>query len=287
MSTWEIAVQTEAPRCGAVEAALETRLGDTLLALSRFEDGTAWRVTALTSSEPDGDLLARLGLALQRDETVVGPTKVPDEDWVSKSQRDMPPITAGRFWVRGSHIKGAAPPAAIPILVDAATAFGTGHHESTEGCLLMLDRLGRYLRPASVLDIGTGTGILAVAAAKIWRVPVVATDVDPDAIKVATHVVQKNYVARWVRCVVATGTAGRETAAAGPFDLIIANILARPLAALAPAVARNAAPGARIALSGILTSQTAQVVAAYRNAGFYRTEGIILGDWITLGFRRP
>jgi ribosomal protein L11 methyltransferase len=100
-------------------------------------------------------------------------------------------------------------------------------------------------------------------------------------------VVQKNYVARWVRCVVATGTAGRETAAAGPFDLIIANILARPLAALAPAVARNAAPGARIVLSGILTSQTAQVVAAYRNAGFYRTEGIILGDWITLGFRRP
>ncbi|MEK9945917.1 MAG: 50S ribosomal protein L11 methyltransferase, partial [Alphaproteobacteria bacterium] len=173
------------------------------------------------------------------------------------------------------------------IVVDAAPAFGTGHHESTEGCLLMLDRLGRHLRPRRTLDIGTGTGILAVAAAKMWRTSVLATDIDADAVRVARHVVEENQVSTWVRCALARGTEGRATAAAGPFDLIIANILAKPLAALAPAVTRHAAPGAWIILSGILISQAAQVAAAYRGAGLYRTDAIILGDWITLVFRRP
>ena len=286
MSTWETSVPTEAARCAAVEAVLEEIFGDMLLALSRFEDGKAWRLTALTASEPDDDLLDRLRLTLQSDETVVGPAKVPEIDWVEKLQRDMPPITAGRFWVRGSHVETTAPPATIPILVDAALAFGTGHHESTEGCLLMLDRLGRHLRPRRTLDIGTGTGILAVAAAKVWRKPVLATDIDADAVRVARHVVEANQVSTWVRCARARGTEGRATAAAGPFDLIIANILARPLAALAPDVARHAAPGAWIILSGILTTQAAQVAAPYRAAGLYRTDAIILGDWITLAFRR-
>ena len=286
MSTWETSVLTEAARCDAVEAVLDEAFGDMLLALSRFEDGAAWRLTALTASEPDDELLDRLRLALQREETVVGPNKVPEIDWVAKLQRDMPPIMAGRFWVRGSHVEEVAPPATIPIVVDAAPAFGTGHHQSTEGCLLMLDRLGRHLRPRRTLDIGTGTGILAVAAAKMWRTSVLATDIDADAVRVARHVVEENQVSTWVRCALARGTEGRATAAAGPFDLIIANILAKPLAALAPAVTRHAAPGAWIILSGILISQAAQVAAAYRGAGLYRTDAIILGDWITLVFRR-
>ena len=287
MSTWETSVYAKAERCEAVEAALEAVLGEMLLALTRFEDGADWRVTALTSSEPDYELLSRIDLALQRDETVAAPIKVPDQDWVGKVQRDMPPILAGRYWVHGSHVAGPGPFGTIPILVDAASAFGTGHHESTKGCLLMLDRLGRHLRPRRVLDIGTGTGILAIAAAKTWRMPVLASDFDPEAIRVAGRVVRQNGVGQWVHCAVAIGTTGRAAAERGPFELIVANILAGPLAALASAVARHAAPGARIVLSGILASQTAQVVASYRFAGLHRTHSIILGDWITLGFRRP
>ena len=287
MSTWETSVVAETARCAAVEAAMEAALGEMLLAISQFEDGPAWRVTAHTSSEPDSELLSRLDLTLQRDETVAAPIKVPDQDWVAKVQRDMPPILAGRFWVHGSHVADPGSVGTIPIRVDAASAFGTGHHESTKGCLLMLDRLGRHLRPRRVLDIGTGTGILAIAAAKMWRVPVLASDYDPEAIRVARRVVRQNGVGQWVNCAVATGATGRAAAARGPFDLILANILAGPLTALAPAVTRNTAPGGRIVLSGILASQTAQVVAAYRLAGLHRTESITLGDWITLGFRLP
>jgi ribosomal protein L11 methyltransferase len=287
MSTWETSVHTESARCEAVEEAMEAALGEMLQALSQFEDGAGWRITAHTSSEPDTELLARLDLALQRDETVAAPIKVPDQDWVAKVQRDMPPIRAGRFWIHGSHVTDPGPLGTNPIRVDAASAFGTGHHESTKGCLLMLDRLGRHLRPRRILDIGTGTGILAIAAAKTWRVPVLASDYDPEAIRVANRAVRQNGVGQWVNCAVATGATGRAAAERGPFDLILANILAGPLTALAPAVARNAAPGGHIVLSGILASQANQVVAAYRFAGFCRTKSITLGDWITLGFLRP
>ena len=194
MSTWETSVYAKAERCETVETALKAALGEMLLALTRFEDGADWRVTALTSSEPDYELLSRIDLALQCDETVAATIKVPDEDWVAKVQRDMPPILAGRYWVHGSHVTGREPLGTIPILVDAASAFGTGHHESTKGCLLMLDRLGRHLRPRRVLDIGTGTGILAIAAAKTWRMPVLASDFDPEAIRVAGRVVRQNGV---------------------------------------------------------------------------------------------
>ena len=286
MSTWETSVYAKPERCESVETILEAGLSEILLALTRFEDGANWRVTALTSSELNYDLLSRIDRALQHDEPVTATIKVPEEDWVAKVQRDMPPILAGRYWVHGSHVAGPGPLGTIPILVDAASAFGTGHHESTKGCLLMLDRLGRHLRPRCVLDIGTGTGILAIASAKTWRVPVLASDFDPVAICVARNVVRQNGVDQWVHCTVAIGATGRAASERGPFELITANILAGPLASLAPSIARHAAPGAHIVLSGILASQTAQVVAAYRFAGLHRTHSITLGQWITLGFRR-
>ena len=287
MSTWETSVYVKLERCESVETILEAALGEMLLALTRFEDGANWRVTALTSREPNYDLLSRIDLALQHDEPVAAMVKVPEEDWVAKVQRDMPPILVGRYWVHGSHVAGPGPLGTISILVDAASAFGTGHHESTKGCLLMLDRLGRHLRPRCVLDIGTGTGILAIAAAKTWRIPVLASDFDQEAIRVAGHVVRQNGVGQWVHYTVAIGATGRAASERGPFELIIANILAGTLATLASSIARRAAPGAHIVLSGILSSQTAQVVAAYRFAGLHRTHSIILGEWITLGFRRP
>ncbi len=274
-------------RCAPVEDLFEEVFGDALLAVTRFEDGHDWRVTALTGAAPDGDVLARLGLALQTEEILAAPVAVPPQDWVAKVQRDMPPISAGRYWVYGSHVTQIPLNAHIPILVDAAAAFGTGHHESTKGCLLALDRMSRHLRPKAILDIGTGTGILAVAAAKTWRVPVLASDNDPEAIRVANRVVRQNRVAALVCCVVAEGVAGRSVAARAPFDLITANILARPLAELAPAIARRAAPNARLVLSGILAVQTAQVAAAYRAVGFVRTRTTRLGEWVTLEFRRP
>ncbi len=256
------------------------------MATSRFEEGHVWRVTALTKTEPDGDLLSRLRLVLQVDERLAPPEPVPDQDWVAKVQRDMPAVAAGRYWVYGSHIPLPPRDGRIPIQVDAASAFGTGHHESTKGCLIALDRLSRDFAPTRILDVGTGTGILAVAAAKTWLANVVASDNDPKAVQVAAHVVRQNGVSGSVRCIVAEGLSGRAIAAAAPFDLIVANILAGPLAALAPAVWRRAAPSARIVLSGILAMQATQVVAAYRAAGFRRTEILRLGDWVTNGFRR-
>ncbi|NQV82149.1 MAG: 50S ribosomal protein L11 methyltransferase [Alphaproteobacteria bacterium] len=274
-------------RCAPVEDLFEDVFGDALLAVSRFEDGQVWLVTALTAAAPGADLVARLGLVLQTGEILAAPVAVPQQDWVAKVQRDMPPISAGRYWVYGSHVTQIPPSVHIPILVDAASAFGTGHHESTKGCLLALDWMSRHLRPKAILDVGTGTGILAVAAAKTWRVPVLASDNDPEAIRVANRVVRQNGVATLVRCVVAEGVAGRTVAAGAPFDLITANILARPLASLAPAIARCAARDARLVLSGILAVQTAQVTAAYRAVGFVRTRTLNLGEWVTLEFRRP
>jgi ribosomal protein L11 methyltransferase len=286
-TTWETSVRAEAARCADVEDHFEAIFGNSLLATSRFEEGQVWRITALTESEPDGDLLSKLRLALQVDEQVAAPVPVLDQDWVAKVQRDMPAIGAGRYWIFGSHVPLPPRDGRIPILVDAASAFGTGHHESTKGCLIALDRLSRRFAPEKILDVGTGTGILAVAAAKTWPARIVASDNDPKAIQVASHVVRQNGVAASVRCVLAEGVSGRSIVAAAPFDLIVANILAGPLAALAPAVRRHAAPGGRIVVSGILAVQTAQVVAAYRAAGFQLAETLRLGDWVTIVFRRP
>ena len=172
----------------------------------------------------------------------------------------------GRFFVYGSHHRGGVPAGAIGIVLDAATAFGTGEHPSTRGCLMALEALARRRAIRHPLDIGTGTGILSIAAAKLLRRPVLASDIDPGSVAVARHNVARNGVARLVRVGRAAGYRGRALRRRR-YDLILSNILARPLALLAADLARHLAPGGRAVLSGLLRRQEPIVLAPHRGLG--------------------
>lgn len=207
-------------------------------------------------------------------------------DWVAETQRSFPPMTVGRYHLRGSHVETPAPAGSIGIIMDAAAAFGTGEHETTKGCLLALDRLVRSMRPSRILDMGCGSGILAVAAALTWRRPVTASDIDPTAVAVAAANARVNRVAHLVRVSLSDGYRHPAVRAGAPYDLIFANILARPLTRMAPALASHLAPGGAAILSGLLWWQEAQVLSAHRVQGLSLERRVRLGDWTTLIVRR-
>lgn len=207
---------------------------------------------------------------------------LPALDWVAESQKDLPPLRAGRFFVHGAHAAGERPAGAIALRIDAGRAFGTGHHESTRGCLLALEALARRGRPRICLDLGCGSGILAVAMAKLWRVPVLACDIDPLAVAVTRDNARLNGVAPLVQAVLSDGAARRLQVGCGPYDVIAANILAPPLAAMAGDVSRVLAPGGRLVLSGLLQGQAGAVLARYRARSLHLGCRLALGDWVTL-----
>ncbi|MEL7228749.1 MAG: 50S ribosomal protein L11 methyltransferase, partial [Pseudomonadota bacterium] len=220
------------------------------------------------------------GLAIEREE-------LEDQDWVSQTLTELAPVRAGRFLVHGSHDRDQAHTARIAVEVDAGQAFGTGHHGTTAGCLDMLERCMRQWQgpmgpPRRAMDIGTGSGVLAIALAKACPMPVLATDIDPIATHVARENCRLNGVASNVTCATATGFNNPAFARFGPADLIMANILARPLEALAPAMARNVTGGARVILSGLLPHQQARIVAAYRRQGMVLKHAHIRDGWLTL-----
>jgi ribosomal protein L11 methyltransferase len=207
---------------------------------------------------------------------------VPERDWLAENRRAFPPQRIGCFLIHGSHWREKPPAGAIAVEIDAASAFGTGEHPSTRGCLIALDRLTRRHRFRHPRDIGTGSGILAIAAAKLLRRRVLASDIDPESVRVARHHARRNGIARWVRVERKTGAAGR---GAG-YDLIFANILARPLALMAHDLARSLEPGGRAILSGLLRRQEASVLAAYRPHGLALDFRIPIEGWVTLVLRR-
>ena len=267
-----------AGRIAASEAALEP-LAE---ALSTFEiaGGSAWAVEALCRRRPAARRLQDLARSLGLGPAEV--TTVPPRDWVAESQRGLAPFRAGRFDVRGSHVAGRPPRGATPLIVDAGMAFGTGRHETTRGCLLALDRLARqrdFVRP---LDLGCGSGILAIAMAKLWAAPVLAIDNDPQAVAVARDNAAINGVAERVTVAVGGGYGTAAARRAAPFDLVTANILARPLRRLAPGLARSLAPGGRAILSGLLDDQVDWVMAAHRPLGLGLIERRSLAGWAVL-----
>jgi len=207
-------------------------------------------------------------------------------DWIAETQRSFPPIDIGRYHLRGSHVEGPPPAGSIGIIMDAAAAFGTGEHETTRGCLLALDRLARSTRPRRILDMGCGSGILAVAAALTWRRPVVAADIDDTACAVAETNARINRVGGLVKIHVSDGYKNPAVRAGAPYDLVFANILARPLTRQAPALATHLAPGGAAILSGLLWWQEPQVLAAHRLQGLSLVRRLRLGDWSTLVVRR-
>ena len=238
-------------------------------------------VEALYSQMPDGDLLEKLA------GRAVHVAQLPDIDWIKQSQEGLPPVRAGRFFVYGAHDAGKVPPAVIPMRIEAGMAFGTGHHETTALCLATLSDLAKRRSYARVLDLGCGTGLLAIGAAKLWRRRVIASDIDPVAIEVARENAIANREAPLIRAVVADGMDHPVLAAGAPYDLIIANILADPLTHLAPGIARGVARGGTLILSGLLRWQEQLVL------GFYRPHGLILrnirraGPWTALVLERP
>jgi ribosomal protein L11 methyltransferase len=238
-------------------------------------------VEALYAAMPDGVLLSKLA---GRDVHVA---LLPDTDWIKLSQEGLPPVRAGRFFIYGAHDQGEVPRGAIPIRIEAGLAFGTGHHETTALCLGVLSELARRRRFSTVLDLGCGTGLLAIGAAKLWRRPVVASDIDPVAIEVTRANARANGEATLVQPVLADGLASPALAARAPYDLILANILAEPLTRLAPEIAKSLARGGMLVLSGLLRWQKNLVLS------FYRPHGLVLrhvrrdGSWSALVLERP
>jgi ribosomal protein L11 methyltransferase len=241
-------------------------------------------------AEPPGD--ARIGELL---DTAAGLAEIPrpdftlvqlpDVDWVAESQRSLPPISAGRFYVYGSHVTSRPPFSAIPLLVEANVAFGTGRHESTFGCLLALSRLARHFTPANALDMGCGSGILAMAMAHLWHCPVLAVDNDADSVRVAGQNARENRVAEWIEPHCGDGYKSTLVKQRGPFELIAANILAEPLCAMATDLRRHLAPGGYVILAGLLTTQQQQVLARHRGQGLRLVKRLHFGEWTTLVLR--
>lgn len=211
---------------------------------------------------------------------------LPDIDWVSRSLEGLKPVRVGRILVHGSHDRDKRRVGDLAIEVEAGLAFGTGHHGTTAGCLEMIEAVLRRERPQNALDLGTGSGVLAIALAKLGIRQVLATDIDPVATQVARENARKNGVGQSVRLLTATGFRHEALRKGGPFALIVANILARPLMELAPTMARHIEPGGSVILSGILDSQRDRVLAAYVGQGFRHMRTLHREGWSTIWLKR-
>lgn len=279
------------------EAALEAyeaALGCACETVGFFRDhatGT-WRLEGVRAvGAKDHELTAALALAA----VVTGVTAVPirsptpADGWLERTRAAFPQQLIGRrFAVRGTHLTGPPPPGRIALILDAGVAFGSGEHNSTRGCLLALERLAPRLRrhgPCRILDLGTGSGILAIAAAKMLRRPVLATDIEPWSVRVARQNAQLNGVGRLLRPILADGWRSAMVRKSGPYDLVFGNILARPLRLMARDLARHLAPGGVAILAGLLRVQAHDVLAAHRRNGLVLDQMIDLQPWTTLVLR--
>jgi ribosomal protein L11 methyltransferase len=257
-------------------------------AITAFErpDGR-WDVTVHFADAPDQTLVRELvGNAVGKEVAQgIAFDTVEAKDWVKASLEDLVPVPAGRFVVHGQHDRARVPANKLGIEIEAALAFGTGHHGTTRGCLLLLDHVLKARRPYRVLDLGTGTGVLAIAAVKALHRQVLASDIDAPSVKVARENARLNEAGNWVQVIRATGFSAPQFAAHGPFDLVMANILANPLRQLAGPMARHLAPSAYVILSGLLTHQAGGVIAAYRARGLVPVKHLRIEGWSSLLLR--
>jgi len=223
------------------------------------------------------------GLALKKQ---IEREQLPDVDWVARSLEGLKPVRAGRFFVHGAHDRDKRHSGDLAIEIEAGLAFGTGHHGTTAGCLEMLEKVVRRERPRNALDLGTGSAVLAIAVARLAHIPVLATDIDPVAVKVAAANARLNHVKALVETVTAPGFHHPIFGKRAPFDLIVANILARPLMRLAPEMAKHIRLGGSIVLSGILDRQRDAVVSAYVGQSFRHVRTLHREGWVTIHLKR-
>ena len=253
------------------------------------DDGGQWRLSVHFPAPPnEAALRAQVALAAgEAAAAALSIERVEDIDWVAQSLAGLRPVRAGRFLLHGAHDRASVRQNDIGIEIEAALAFGTGHHGTTRGCLLALADLAKRRRAARVLDIGTGSGVLAIAAAKRLHARVIASDIDRVAVEAARGNARLNRAAPAITFVRAAGTKARAIAAGAPYDLIFANILLGPLTRLAAPLARLAAPRARIVLSGLLPAHANAALAIYRAQGFVLERRIPLEGWVTLVMKQP
>ncbi len=254
------------------------------VSLSKDDDAredAAWKLEAYFEERPDAAallaLLAETGLGAPAIE------ELPDIDWVAHALAGLGIVEAGRFLLYGAHDADKLPddPHRIPIRIDANQAFGTGHHPTTAGCLALLDRLAG-LAPQSVLDLGCGSAVLAIAAAKLWDVEVIASDIDERSAEIARENIDLNGAGDLVTAIAADGFGDPRSRVRAPFEFVFANILAGPLVEFAPLMAGHIAPRGRVMLAGLMAEQEAGVVAAYEAAGFLRLNRLDHAVWPVL-----
>ncbi|MCY4395084.1 MAG: 50S ribosomal protein L11 methyltransferase [Rhodospirillaceae bacterium] len=266
-----------------VEAAEPLFEGALSVARVRADDGSErWTLEALFDGKPAAAPIgAGLALAAEALGLAVPPIEVArlePRDWLAENRAALTEIAVGRFRIVPEHRRNDAPPShLLNLFVDAGPAFGSGRHETTQSCLLLLEEIARERRPRRILDLGAGSGILALAAAQLWKGPVIATDIDPVAVRTARQNAMRNDSLRWidVRCGCGLDPVRRER----PFDLVMANVVAGPLAEFAPAMRRAVARPGRLILSGILSSQENRVLCRYRAAGFRLERRLVKGSW--------
>lgn len=291
------------PGAGLIEAHLilppeavptfELMLSDIVVALTTMtpDDGATWTLEALLG--PDGDREALADALVQAAEIAgidlpaIDWRVLPDVDWVSETQKILAPLAIGRFWIHGPEAEETPPVATIPLEIEAGLAFGTGRHATTAGCVEAIERLAGTRHFRRVIDVGCGSGILAMVAAKLMHPPVLwATDVDPVAVATARDNAVANGLWNAAHYAVADGVTERSIKAAGPFDLIAANILAVPLTRMARRIAMALAPQGVVVLSGLLVGQEQMVLAAYRAQGLHLADRIRKNGWATLVLAR-
>ena len=250
--------------------------------------GKAWLMEAYFGSEPDEEAIRALIAAAADETTALAATFGVTEkrDWVANSLAGLKPVRAGRFLVHGRHDRSRVQPNDVAIEIEAGLAFGTGHHGTTRGCLVHFDRLLKRRRPKDVLDVGCGAGVLAVAAAKVLRRKVSLGDIDPVAVGVANANARLNGVGVQCRAIVSRGVESAALREAAPYDLVFANILAKPLRLLAPSLAAVISADGEAIVSGLLLADVPGVLASWRAQGFHLVERIELEGWASLRLRR-
>ena len=255
---WKASISCTKAEAADLAAALELTGDAQAVLIAEEPAGDSAVVEALYTEEPVADWLSKVA---GRTVTVA---PLPDQDWIRLSQEGLPPVRAGRFFVYGAHDAGTVPHGVIPIRIEAGLAFGTGHHETTALCLSVMSDLAKSQAAFhNVLDLGTGTGLLAIGAVKLWKKKVLASDIDPVAVEVTRENARANGVAPSVLAVTADGLDNPMLSRGAPYDLIIANILAGPLTRLAPAIQKALAPGGTLVLSGLLNNQELLVTSFY------------------------
>ncbi|MFA7415057.1 MAG: 50S ribosomal protein L11 methyltransferase [Rhizobium sp.] len=252
------------------------------------EKNDVWEASIYLMAEDEAAIHERLRAMLDDGPAgiVIEREVIPDIDWIAKSLEGLKPVRAGRFLVHGSHDRDKVHVNDVAIEIDAGQAFGTGHHGTTAGCLEMIAEVTRARPVTNALDLGTGSGVLAIAIRKLLPVPVLATDIDPIAVKVARENARRNRIVQGIDFRVAPGFHSTAFSQYGPFDLIVANILARPLMKMAPQLVANLAAGGSVILSGILAAQRWKVIAAYNAAGLKHVRTIWRNGWVTIHLRR-